>query len=48
MILKRPWLDGCLDVDLEYPAKTNALPVRRRGLAVARRPGRHCRTILGR
>ena len=28
-----PHLDGCLDVDLEPSAKTNALPVRRMGLA---------------
>lgn len=30
-------LDGCLDVDLESSAMTNALPVRRLGLAVAAR-----------
>lgn len=30
-----PQLDGCLDVDLESSAMTNALPVRRLGLAVA-------------
>ena len=30
-----PRLDGCLDVDLESSAMTNALPVRRLGLAVA-------------
>jgi len=30
-----PHLDGCLDVDLESSAMTNALPVRRLGLAVA-------------
>jgi hypothetical protein len=28
-----PHLDGCLDVDLESSAMTNALPVRRMGLA---------------
>jgi hypothetical protein len=28
-------LDGCLDVDLEASAVTNALPVRRMGLPVA-------------
>jgi hypothetical protein len=28
-----PYLDGCLDVDLESSAMTNALPVRRMGLA---------------
>ena len=28
-----PYLDGCLDVDLESSAVTNALPVRRMGLA---------------
>ncbi|HEY3035877.1 MAG TPA: putative glycolipid-binding domain-containing protein [Streptosporangiaceae bacterium] len=32
-----PQLDGCLDVDLESSAMTNALPVRRLGLAVAAR-----------
>ena len=32
-----PWLDGCLDVDLESSAMTNALPVRRLALAVAAR-----------
>jgi len=32
-----PLLDGCLDVDLEASAMTNALPVRRLGLA----PGEH-------
>jgi hypothetical protein len=32
-----PRLDGCLDVDLESSAMTNALPVRRLGLAVAAR-----------
>ncbi|HEV3288618.1 MAG TPA: putative glycolipid-binding domain-containing protein, partial [Streptosporangiaceae bacterium] len=30
-----PHLDGCLDVDLESSAMTNALPVRRMGLPVA-------------
>ena len=30
-----PNLDGCLDVDLEASAMTNALPVRRMGLPVA-------------
>jgi hypothetical protein len=30
-----PSLDGCLDVDLEASAMTNALPVRRMGLPVA-------------
>ncbi len=30
-----PYLDGCLDVDLEASAMTNALPVRRMALAVA-------------
>ena len=32
-----PQLDGCLDVDLESSALTNALPVRRLALAVAAR-----------
>jgi len=32
-----PALDGCLDVDLEASAMTNALPVRRIGLPVAAR-----------
>jgi hypothetical protein len=32
-----PQLDGCLDVDLESSAMTNALPVRRLALAVAAR-----------
>jgi uncharacterized protein len=32
-----PQLDGCLDVDLESSAMTNALPVRRLALAVAGR-----------
>ncbi len=32
-----PGLDGCLDVDLEASAMTNALPVRRMGLPVAGR-----------
>jgi uncharacterized protein len=32
-----PRLDGCLDVDLEASALTNALPVRRMGLPVAAR-----------
>ena len=30
-----PWLDGCLDVDLEASALTNAFPVHRLGLAVS-------------
>jgi hypothetical protein len=30
-------LDGCLDADLESSAMTNAMPVRRLGLAVAAR-----------
>ena len=34
-----PHVDGCLDVDLESSAMTNALPVRRLGLAVAMRAG---------
>jgi hypothetical protein len=29
-----PWLDGCVDVDLESSALTNAFPVRRLGLEV--------------
>jgi uncharacterized protein len=32
-----PWLDGCLDVDLEASACTNALPIHRLGLSVGRR-----------
>ena len=32
-----PYLDGCLDVDLESSAMTNALPVRRMGLAPGNR-----------
>ena len=32
-----PYLDGCLDVDLESSAMTNALPVRRMSLPVAGR-----------
>jgi hypothetical protein len=32
-----PYLDGCLDVDLESSAMTNALPVHRMGLAVGAR-----------
>jgi hypothetical protein len=32
-----PYLDGCLDVDLESSAMTNALPVRRLGLRVGER-----------
>jgi uncharacterized protein len=32
---RAPGLDGCLDVDLEASALTNALPVRRMGLPVA-------------
>jgi hypothetical protein len=32
---RAPHLDGCLDVDLEASAMTNALPVRRMGLPVA-------------
>jgi hypothetical protein len=35
-----PGLDGCLDVDLESSALTNALPVRRLGLAI----GQHADT----
>ena len=35
--LPAPDLDGCLDVDLESSAMTNALPVHRLGLAVGRR-----------
>jgi uncharacterized protein len=34
-----PHLDGCLDVDLEASAFTNALPVRRLGLARGERSG---------
>src|SRR5262249_58947297 len=33
-----PQLDGCLDVDLESSAMTNAPPVRRMGLAPGARP----------
>jgi uncharacterized protein len=32
-----PHLDGCLDVDLESSAVTNALPVHRMGLGIGRR-----------
>jgi uncharacterized protein len=32
-----PWLDGCLDVDLEASASTNALPIHRLGLSVGGR-----------
>jgi len=32
-----PWLDGCLDVDLEASACTNALPIHRLGLSVGAR-----------
>jgi hypothetical protein len=32
-----PYLDGCLDVDLESSAVTNALPVHRMGLGIGRR-----------
>jgi uncharacterized protein len=32
---RAPYLDGCLDVDLEASAMTNALPVRRMALPVA-------------
>jgi hypothetical protein len=31
------WLDGCLDVDLEASATTNALPIHRLGLSVGGR-----------
>lgn len=31
------WLDGCLDVDLEASASTNALPIHRLGLSVGAR-----------
>ena len=34
---RAPRLDGCLDVDLESSALTNALPIRRLGLRVAAR-----------
>jgi hypothetical protein len=34
-----PWLDGCLDVDLESSALTNAFPVRRLALAVGASAG---------
>jgi len=34
---RAPHLDGCLDVDLESSALTNALPVHRMGLGVGRR-----------
>lgn len=34
---RAPHLDGCLDVDLESSAMTNALPVRRMGLDVGER-----------
>ncbi|WP_351235026.1 putative glycolipid-binding domain-containing protein [Streptomyces sp. NPDC002133] len=34
---RAPWLDGCLDVDLESSAMTNALPVRRMELPVGAR-----------
>jgi len=43
-----PHLDGCLDVDLEASAMTNALPVRRMGLPVAGRaaaPAAYVRTV---
>jgi hypothetical protein len=32
-----PYLDGCLDMDLESPALTNALPVHRLALPVGGR-----------
>jgi len=41
-----PHLDGCRDVDLQAPAMTSALPVRRMGLPVAAR-GAGSRYILG-
>jgi hypothetical protein len=34
---RAPALDGCLDVDLESSALTNALPVHRMGLGIGRR-----------
>ncbi len=34
-VTARAYLDGCLEVDLEAPATTNALPVRRMDLPVA-------------
>ncbi|MGI9021770.1 MAG: putative glycolipid-binding domain-containing protein [Acidimicrobiales bacterium] len=43
-----PHLDGCLDVDLESSAMTNALPVHRMGLAVGGRasaPAAYVRTL---
>jgi hypothetical protein len=43
-----PGLDGCLDVDLEASAMTNALPVRRMGLpvaATAAAPGVYVRAV---
>jgi uncharacterized protein len=43
-----PYLDGCLDVDLESSALTNALPVRRMGLAPGARaaaPAAYVRAI---
>ena len=43
-----PCLDGCLDVDLESSAMTNALPVRRMGLAPGARaaaPAAYVRAI---
>jgi len=43
-----PYLDGCLDVDLESSAMTNALPVRRMGLAPGTRaaaPAAYVRAI---
>ncbi len=43
-----PHLDGCLDVDLESSAMTNALPVRRMGLAPGARaaaPAAYVRAI---
>jgi len=43
-----PHLDGCLDVDLESSAMTNALPVRRMGLSIGARasaPAAYVRAI---
>lgn len=45
---RAPHLDGCLDVDLESSAMTNALPVHRLGLGVADRaeaPAVYVRTV---
>ena len=41
---RAPLLDGCLDVDLESSAMTNALPARRLGLAVDRLEQTYLRT----